>query len=253
MAEEVNDFGTLESLLLKLVIESGHKPIAISVYDGDELFVFRSKEEAQIAKLDFSPEGIWIDADTLNTIKDDLEGELFEIPELMAMTEEERILKAAEIKAKKVSEAQKKILKMSLGVDIKLAKSCETCEFCRAYSSDPLRECSKTKAMVSGHSVCDDWEERKKRTKGGVLNYGKAARSRERQLGLKKLTALLEVVGEQIEVTHRGRTYVYEFRDGQVQYARRTGSDGSLSSFYTVGAHTMHDKVLLAKDLSKLF
>lgn len=252
MAEELNDFGTLESFLLKLVIEAGHKPIFISQCDGEEVFVFRSEEEAEIAALDFEPEGIWLDADTFDSIKDDYEVDIFEVPVEMAMTAEERILRAEEIKRGKLDEFQKKVLKVTLGAEIQMAKSCETCKNCISSAKDKLRICDINKVSVSGHSTCKDWEKNSVITRGGIRNFRSGERFRKRELGLQRLKLALETVGEDLTVINRGREFVYQLKDGNVVFCRRT-PDGSLTTPYRVQVSAAHDKVLLSKDLSKLF
>ena len=54
------DFGNRDSFTLGIVKEMGHRPIAITEHEGEEVFIFETDEEAKAAEHDFYPEGIWI-------------------------------------------------------------------------------------------------------------------------------------------------------------------------------------------------
>lgn len=54
------DNGTPDSLTLDTVKKMGYKPIAISLLEGEEVFVFKTQQEADEAETDFYPEGVWV-------------------------------------------------------------------------------------------------------------------------------------------------------------------------------------------------
>ena len=76
----MSDNGTLESRTLKEVKKMGHNPIAISIVDGEEAFVFQTKEESEIAEEDFAPEGVYFSKDEFEGIVSDKVYSLIEKP-----------------------------------------------------------------------------------------------------------------------------------------------------------------------------
>ena len=54
------DNGTPKSYTLGVVKSMGYTPVAISLMEGEEVFVFKTQEEATLVEEDFSPEGIWL-------------------------------------------------------------------------------------------------------------------------------------------------------------------------------------------------
>lgn len=63
------DNGTPESYTLSQVKKMGHNPVAISINsDQDEVFVFKTEEEAQEADFDFAPEGVYVSESQLEEI-----------------------------------------------------------------------------------------------------------------------------------------------------------------------------------------
>ena len=54
------DNGTPKSHTLEVVKSMGYTPVAISLLEGEEVFVFKTQEEASLVEEDFSPEGIWL-------------------------------------------------------------------------------------------------------------------------------------------------------------------------------------------------
>lgn len=57
--EEMDVYGTPDSVLLKMVREAGFKPIGITLMMCEETFIFKGNKEAKEAWEMFSPEGWW--------------------------------------------------------------------------------------------------------------------------------------------------------------------------------------------------
>lgn len=57
--EEMDVYGTPDSVLLKMVREQGFKPIGITIMMCEETFIFKGTKEAKEAWEMFKPEGWW--------------------------------------------------------------------------------------------------------------------------------------------------------------------------------------------------
>lgn len=62
------DNGTPTSYTLEVVKSMGYAPIAISLLEGEEVFVFKTQAEATLIEEDFSPEGIWVGESELSEL-----------------------------------------------------------------------------------------------------------------------------------------------------------------------------------------
>jgi len=185
----MSTLGTLASFLLQDVIKAGFKPVIIGLLEGEEAFVFRTEEEALEAEEYFSPEGSWLSQEHFDPTEN-MEG-VTELDESAFMSEEDKekylaeikIKIEAEIKAEKLKTLDKVIAKALKSAPtppkIELAKSCETCNNCSAMLKDSIRTCTKNGEYVTGSAVCDDWELRKKFTKGGTRRFNDGKKRRE--------------------------------------------------------------------------
>lgn len=92
------DLGTPESFTLDMVKKMGHNPIKITEFEGDEVFVFETDEEASEAEYDFAPEGIWVSEAGLASYKIKSKVHLLIEPEVAA----EEDVKTIDFNGKKI-------------------------------------------------------------------------------------------------------------------------------------------------------
>lgn len=225
--------GTIESYLLQDVIKAGFKPISISLSDSEEVFVFKSSEDARDAEDYFSPEGIWVDEEGLSSLS--LECEVTELGEIALLIPEDRAIHLTEMKAKQREiEKQEKLKTLPDAIaaalkdapkppEIRMAKSCETCDNCNAYLKDAVRLCRKNGEYVTGSAVCDDWELRKKLTKGGTLRFNDGKNKRNEGNKFIECHATIEHIGEITLV--EGRTLLKLIVDGDSVLLSQRWSD----------------------------
>ena len=229
----MSTLGTLASFLLQDVIKAGFKPVIIGLLEGEEAFVFRTEEEALEAEEYFSPEGSWLSQEHFDPTEN-MEG-VTELDESAFMSEEDKekylaeikIKIEAEIKAEKLKTLDKVIAKALKSAPtppkIELAKSCETCNNCSAMLKDSIRTCTKNGEYVTGSAVCDDWELRKKFTKGGTRRFNDGKKRRG------EVNKFIECIST---VKHIGEIVFIE-RSSQIRLTSPNGVTIQLESMYS--------------------